>query len=207
VVFTLGFDGNLPSGTSPRLKEKWEIRDQLNYQLAQLWQAEPILSSHLKHLDDWEVAELHGEQVRPIAPHKKFSRVPYRLQLGGACFVPLVTAHSNLWCHLDILMLRDGDPGHILTGPCTDLDNRLKTLFDGLRMPRNADEMKKHGPPASEKPYFCLLEDDKLITRIAVDTQRRLKRRNEHDSHVELRIGVRVVARKVTDYNMAYLGG
>ena len=65
--------------------------------------------------------------------------------------------------------MRDDPPGSILRGG--DIDNRLKTLFDALKMPR---EQKKVGdfsePEAGEDPFFCLLEDDALITRATVET-------------------------------------
>ena len=40
-------------------------------------------------------------------------------------------------CALDILMLRKGPPGRVRT----DIDNRLKTLFDALRMARSPEEL------------------------------------------------------------------
>ena len=52
---------------------------------------------------------------------------------------------------------------------------------------------------------FCLLEDDSLITKLTVETQRRLRRRSEHATYVEMRIGVRLVARKITPHNRDYM--
>ena len=47
-----------------------------------------------------------------------------------------------------------------------DLDNRLKVLFNALRLPSDCDEMPAH--KLSEEPVYCLLEDDRLISEIRV---------------------------------------
>ena len=79
-------------------------------------------------------------------------------------FVPLVTRDLELICAVEILYLRYGDPGQVLT-MTGDLDNRLKTLFDALRMPTNASELGSFvAPSVDEQPFFCLLEDDLVIT-------------------------------------------
>jgi hypothetical protein len=44
-----------------------------------------------------------------------------------------------------------------------DLDNRIKTLIDGLRMPRQVSEMGGVVPGDGQDPMFCLLEDDKVV--------------------------------------------
>ncbi|MDE0105166.1 MAG: hypothetical protein OXN89_22545 [Bryobacterales bacterium] len=71
---------------------------------------------------------------------------------------------------MDILMLRKGAPGRVRT----DIDNRLKTLFDALRMPSSTElarsitcEEKQSSLPERD-PFFVLLQDDKLITKVTV---------------------------------------
>jgi hypothetical protein len=55
-----------------------------------------------------------------------------------------------------------------------DLDNRLKTLIDGLTRPGNLQQLPPgHSTPATT---FCLLEDDGLVTRLSVDSRPRLGR-------------------------------
>ena len=55
-------------------------------------------------------------------------------------------------------------------------------------------------------PIYCLLEDDSLITRIDVDTQRLLGRPDvsEHEAHLLMEVDVRVTDSRV--YNYAFLG-
>jgi hypothetical protein len=51
-----------------------------------------------------------------------------------------------------------------------DLDNKLKTLIDALRMPHEAKEVPydaKHSRPV----FYSVLEDDRLITRLTLETK------------------------------------
>ena len=80
-------------------------------------------------------------------------------------------------CKLDILLLRHGNPGNVLF----DIDNRLKTLFDALRMPTGPHELGegtpkgKQTPDPDEDPFYVLLENDNLITHVAVTSDRLLE--------------------------------
>ncbi len=46
-----------------------------------------------------------------------------------------------------------------------DLDNRIKTVFDALRIPKGLEEMDGK---VQEEPIYCLLEDDRLISEFRV---------------------------------------
>lgn len=71
-------------------------------------------------------------------------------------------------------------------------DNRLKTLFDALRVPRNVNELPSGAEPKdSEVPFRCLLEDDSLITGHAVTTDRLLLPA-ANDNHVRLILRVHI---------------
>ena len=53
-----------------------------------------------------------------------------------------------------------------------DLDNRLKTLFDGLRRPISPNEIPAGAAPLDdEKPFHCLLSDDALVSHVNVETR------------------------------------
>ena len=44
-------------------------------------------------------------------------------------------------------------------------------MFDALRLPRDKSELDVYTKPeADEDPFFCLLEDDSVITKISVET-------------------------------------
>jgi hypothetical protein len=85
---------------------------------------------------------------------------------AGFDFVPLVVPEMVLQCSLDILILRPGDDRYVLNSG--DIDGPVKTLFDALQMPRNEAEASGIGPQEDETPFYCLLENDRLISQVRV---------------------------------------
>jgi hypothetical protein len=84
-----------------------------------------------------------------------------------------------------------------------DIDNRLKTLFDGLRRPIDKNEVPSGDMPQSnEAPFHCLPSDDALITKITVATDQLLDA-NSHDE-VVLVIHVRIKSRETTWDSMGF---
>jgi hypothetical protein len=212
--FTLVYQGPLPaSANSSRHKHQavTSIREQFSRQLATLWDTHIALKA-LKH-EAWgnpgeeepgwggphianvgvpqgEIAKLFGLQslIAPI----HVAHVPY---------TPLVRKSLNLACELEILFLRQEDPGAlILQGG--DIDNRIKTLLDALRMP-TADEHEA-SPPQSEHVY-CLLESDTLVASLDVDTDRLLFPATDRPNEVFLVVGVSVRVLKVDKTNVYLL--
>jgi hypothetical protein len=85
---------------------------------------------------------------------------------------------------LHITLLGQGEPGAVITRG-GDLDNRLKTLFDALRVPSNEQELPRvASPQAGEDPFYCVLQDDKLINGIAVTNDRLLRTTKNADDVV-----------------------
>jgi hypothetical protein len=67
------------------------------------------------------------------------------------------------------LFLRRDIPGSAIGAG--DLDNRIKTLIDTLRRPLNANKARGNEMPAEgEDPFYCLLEDDRLVSHLEVET-------------------------------------
>src|SRR6266849_8592217 len=81
-------------------------------------------------------------------------------KIGSYGFLPLITRKHHMVCELDILFLRREQPGALVHDG--DLDNRLKVLFDGLRMPLHNDELE--GLRDEPDLFCCLRADDSLIT-------------------------------------------
>ena len=95
--------------------------------------------------------------------------------LGPFTFVPLITAQMDVVAELLITLLRPERPGALITQG-GDIDNRLKTLFDALTMPRHENAIVSiPDPESNENPFFCLLEDDNLVVSVAVQTQQLLE--------------------------------
>jgi hypothetical protein len=123
-------------------------------------------------------------------------------------FKPIVTEANGLICALDMLMLRYGTPGKTIF----DLDNRLKTIFDALRMPKGPNELGAgtdsgiQMPAADENPFFVLLEDDNLITHLAVTSDVLLEPvvNVPPDESVRLVISVTVRPYNVTQDNLDF---
>jgi hypothetical protein len=207
--FTLTYDGELKaSGNSPKPKEKWTIRQALHPQLMELWQTHPVLSRTDPRIPAeggyWSIEQHHSVQPSdPSPPKPEEIRLCAPINVGRANFVPLVRNSMALVCHLDILFLRKEEPGKLVQKG-GDLDNRIKTLFDGLRMPKR-DELRFASDPI-ESPFHCLLEDDALITGFRVTTGHLLTRPNGNIKEVRLVIDVTVKVTHVRQYNLPLLG-
>jgi hypothetical protein len=112
------------------------------------------------------------------------------VRLGKYTVIPLVTRPSNLLVSLHIHLYRREEPGGVIvTGG--DLDNRLKTLFDALRMPHTSDEIPDDDPGADPR-LFCLLEDDSLITEVTVETHRLFEPAANEERDTDVRLSVHI---------------
>jgi hypothetical protein len=202
--FTLMFDGELRANRGP--KEKWEIRKQFHPQLKDLWQIHPSLQSakrnrYLPIHGHWIIDQHHSQNLPSYPKPDNAIDLLEPLTVGGRVFHPLVRNSLALQCSLKIIFLRKETPGHVYQGG--DLDNRIKTLFDALSTP-NMDQVIQDSTITD--PIYCLLEDDHLITRIDVDTQRLLGRSqvSEHEVHLLMEVDVCVVDARA--YNQCFLG-
>jgi hypothetical protein len=122
-------------------------------------------------------------------------------KMGNFTFAPLVTAELRLLAELDILFLRPSRPGELVTHG-GDLDNRIKRLFDSLRVPQK-NQIDKESPSADEDPFFCLLEDDALVSAFSVTSDQLLGFPPEDKDHVEIVITVRTKATEGTFGNLS----
>src|SRR5713101_4877589 len=133
--FTLTYDGPIPSGgKGSRVEEKQAIRRVFDPQLRTWWETGPMAET-LKKID--------------TTMYQTFIMSRMTAETGIA-FIPIVTKWLNTVCELDILMLKPEEPGRFIKND-GDMDNRLKILFDALRIPQNRDEVHERGPvPATE---------------------------------------------------------
>jgi hypothetical protein len=148
VEFRITYRGPLPAqGSDSRVREKQAIRKVLHPQLKELWNQNSWMGDAGQMASD-------------------FARCGFR-------FIPIIRKSSNLGCVINILFLRRDNPGNLIRSG-GDIDNRIKVLFDGLRMPQECNEVAGASPDADEDPFFCLLQDDALITELHVTTDRLL---------------------------------
>lgn len=183
--FHLLYSGRLlgASRGDTRATHKDEIRQFLNPQLGRLWRTNKGLFEHAKSAA-YHWAELHPECI-PLLPKtdSPFSEpdeanaeelvemgikyLAHKWRIGDRGYVPLVTEEMGLRCTLEILFLRPESPGRILQSG--DIDNRLKTVFDALKIPRHAEGLSP-SLDAPATPTFCLLEDDRLVSEVRIAT-------------------------------------
>jgi hypothetical protein len=178
VQFTLTYDGPLkPSGRAPDVQH---IREHLDPQLRDLWSYEPL--SHA------------------LGPEGFMGTIHQDVTVGAQHFRPLVQDALKLTAHLEVLMLKPGQPGGVVRER-GDIDNRLKTLFDALSAPATAQQVQFSELGSSkDAPMYVVLEDDRLITGVRVTTDRLLGASRRED--VRLVITVTLKATSLIYANM-----
>lgn len=207
--FTLTYEGPLSAAGNgaPHKEEKHRIRKALHPQLGQVWRQRPSLNTYLdcyrkrSPTDEWQTSERgRHPSLLPTDHYGSLAQgilIPFPVQ--RFTFVPLATKKYDFDCDLDILFLRNQPRGMLLDN-AGDLDNRLKTLFDALRIPTVSQLPNTIEPAEDEDPFFCLLEDDALISRVRVESERLLDvHRDANHVRLVIRVDLRVhVVRGVT---------
>jgi hypothetical protein len=186
--FTLRYRGVLPpaSGREKRVPQKQQLRREFHAQLSELWRQETVLLHYAKFGLPEAMLD-HRRIVLPANFSADFS-MHCAVPVGPFKFVPLVTRVNGLGCRLSIKFLRHGHAGEMV-GEDGDLDNRLKVLFDSLRMPLSPEEMPPASEPIEGDYFYCLLEDDCLITGYSIRSGRLLtpeKRRSDVDLLIDV---------------------
>jgi hypothetical protein len=176
------------SRSNNRREHKHCLRQHFHKQLSKLYQ-QPPLASHWKGQLADPASALRAEVHRSLGPFE---------------FIPMVHAAWFLAAGLRITLLRPEPPGKIVTQG-GDLDNRLKTLLDALKMP---DEQQLPGdavPQKDELPFICLLQEDSLVTSLDITTGRLLDPKD--DSEVLLLIDTEIQVTRYASSNMVFLTG
>lgn len=163
--FNLLYKGPLPANGG--VKDKHAIRRVIHAQLREFWKRDPLLSVRLNSAWYGDNADL-----RPRGQSYAES-LAINYALGEFRFLPLITTKDGLACAIDVLMLRRDQPGGMVSNS-GDLDNRLKTLFDALQRPTENDALRGCHPEADEDPFYCLLENDRLITDVRIRAEQLL---------------------------------
>ena len=206
VQFRLTYEGPLLAESSSRGKipgratNKQYIRKVFHKQLKRLWSTHPSFSGQ------WGEIQSDGfvtAMQKDYDLHHNLDNLTNRFERFGYRFIPSTTRTLGVMCGLDILFLRNDPPGAIVTGG--DIDNRLKTLIDGLQMPRDKSQLGEYLQPGDgEDPFFCLLEDDSLITRLSVETDTLLQplddEPNVNDARVVITVTLKPYAMTADNY-------
>jgi hypothetical protein len=168
--FTLQFSGDLKANAGK--DDKHRIRKNFHVQMKELWNHQPLRDRQ----------DLKSGLIK---------------NTGSFNFLPLISVKLAFTAEIDIIILRPGTPGKIIIEG-GDIDNRLKTLFDSFRLPDKIQELPNMASPdEGEDPFYCLLENDNLITKVSVITDRLLLP-STYSAHVEMFIHVKTI--KHIDY-------
>lgn len=158
--FPLSYDGPLPStGNSSsrrriaKLPHIWAIRNQVHDQIDRVYNTHPALNA-----------------VNTSQSRAAIVLLNNPLLVDGHKFFPIARTELHLRCELDVELHVNHDLASIVSN-AGDLDNRIKTLLDALRMPATAQEVQGYMPPTITE-YCCLLEDDILISALRIETFR-----------------------------------
>jgi hypothetical protein len=160
--FRLIYEGQIRPRQRAGLSDIHHIRQQLHPQIQRLWEFAPL-------------SETEWLRFPPEHDYGIFE------QIGHMVFAPLVSKRIDIVSELDIIFLRQQAPGQLISEG-GDIDNRVKTLLDALRMPSKAEvQSLGQATDGDPNPMHCLLQDDALVTRINIETDRLLRSASQHE--------------------------
>jgi hypothetical protein len=150
--FCLHYDGKLKSNDNA--KGKHEIRKHFHNQIHSL-----CASKQFKNIFE---PDHEGKRSK--------DETPMFTEIGGKRFWFLVTEDLATVVDLKITILLPHPIGQIVKNG-GDIDNRIKTLFDALRVPAVESEIPSSDDfDYSQAGMYCLLQDDKLINRVSIQS-------------------------------------
>lgn len=145
--FKLLYFGELFTNPKKRSQHIADIRMQFHPQLKKLLEHSPW--------DNLKQYQMPGATKSPISTK----------HMGGIDWNPIITPNLKMLAELEIQLLHP----EIVGVARSDVDNRIKTLLDGLRCPQNEHEIGEN-TPNNIGPIYTLLDDDHLVTKISVNT-------------------------------------
>lgn len=194
-----------------RRAERIEIRKQVTPQLKRLWEVNGALTRLL-----WDARvpgpggggylsslssplEVWYNKPPEYPPQEGFIDLSAPIERHGSRYMPLVRKSLDLTCSLNVLFLRQEDPGSLLK-KAGDLDNRIKTFIDALEMPPEEPEGDE-----VEGLNYCLLENDSLVRGLEIDSERLLLPEQDYPNQVHLVVEVVIHVEKVGRWNVCLL--
>lgn len=173
--FRLTYSGLLlSSGNDAEHKKadhKHELRLAFHPQLKRLWEITPFLKSGRS---SWNNGTSWASNVGRDNPDYSIQSRAKEFQERPWNFVPLVAQDMEFHCGLDILLMRaNGGAKSIMNQG--DIDGRLKTLLDALSIPDANQGYSDRKFEQANNPLFVLLENDRQITKVVVETDQLLQ--------------------------------
>jgi hypothetical protein len=214
--FHLVYRGPLrASANNSKTADVTKVREYFHPQLVNLWNTHNALKVLAAEGAMQTGGDVHSVIIgadgipRKLTPrelvvqgHPSFTDCIPPLLVGDRSYLPLVRESLHLACELEILFLRQQDPGALLDQG-GDIDGRIKLLLDALRMPDKQEQ--DIAPPSVDGEIYCLLQNDTLVSRLDVDTDRLLVPETEDKKEVHLVIAVSLNVLRVRPYNVCLL--
>lgn len=205
--FTLTYKGKLPSGDKANKEDKHRIRMAFHPQLKTLWTLPPLsyCSSYKEKEVSWEGEERYQDEPNP--GNFDFGSLPYVVtDMNGFKFVSIVHKSLAVVAELDVrFFFPSSDIVSSTSIIIRDVDNKLKTLFDGLRIPQQSQEIPEDWIQDEEQnPLYCLLEDDGLIAKVSVSSGYSLKPLDQGEVFVI--VNIKVKGKMGTLHNLPLIG-
>lgn len=189
--FTLHYRGSLKAATGKnrRKDHKHDLRKHFHKRLKELWDL-PQFEGQEDLLDPRPALEGEIGLHQPVGPFE---------------FAPLISTRLFLVASIEMTMLRPEPEGAIFTRS-GDIDNRLKTLMDALKVPNDEAALPDDASPSPDQsPFLCLFEDDSLISGLNIKTAHWLESEVQKTDEVVLTLRVRTKPTKIIFGNMAFL--
>ena len=189
--FTLYYRGPLKAATGKnrRKDHKHDLRKHFHKQLKVLWDL-PQFEDSKDLLDPGPASKGEIRLRQPVGPFE---------------FAPMISTRLFLVASIEMTMLRPEPEGAIFTRS-GDIDNRLKTLMDALKLPNDEAALPDGASPSPDQsPFLCLLEDDSLISGIDIKTAHWLESEVQKTDEVVLTLRVRTKPTKIIFGNMGFL--
>lgn len=187
------------SDLSPQLKYLWETHSALQILKEYAWARNPNASTQVGQIST-PAGPPTPRQFAQMVPGSMIDLCDW-LSVGEKKYKPLVRKSLDLSCDLSVLFLRQDDPGALITQG-GDLDGRIKTLLDALRMP---DKGEQDVAPPAEADIFCLMQSDFLVSSLNVETERLLFPESLHPHEVHLIVEVSLRVLRVQQHNYCLL--
>ncbi|MFL6091095.1 MAG: hypothetical protein ACJ71Z_13255 [Aeromicrobium sp.] len=171
--FTLHYEGRLPHRSKGNSNAKANVRECLEPQLRQLWTLPPLVYTNF----------LDPEPGNLSAIVHKHSQ----------SFAAAITESMKLAAELDIMILKPEPAGGLVRRG--DIDNQLKVLLDALSVPLAPGQIPgSMRRTSAADPMYVLLEDDRLITRVNVESDRLLGAEDLDSVRLMIRVSTRPIA-------------
>jgi len=161
--FKLLYFGEIFTNPKKRSQHIADIRMQFHPQLKKLLEHSP-----------WD------NLTQYMMPNAKKSPISTK-HVGGIDWNPIITPNLNLLAEIEIQLFHP----EIVGVARSDIDNRVKTILDGLRCPQNEHEIGDN-TPRNIGPIYTLLDDDHLVTKLSVNTSHLLSHDifNHNDNNI-----------------------